>query len=57
MNQSFTSTTSVNSQLSLRSLTDQAPPQLFGFLYEVPKGTTTAQLRKPFDALHIDCTL
>ena len=57
MNQSFTSTSSVNSQFNLRSLTDQAPPQLFGFLYDVPKGTTTAQLQKPFDVLHIDCTL
>ena len=45
MNQSFTSSFSANSQLSLKSVTDQAPIQLYGYLYDVPKGTKAIDLK------------
>lgn len=48
MNQSFTSNYSATSQLSLRSETDHAPLQLIGYLYDVPKGTKVADLKKVF---------
>jgi RNA recognition motif-containing protein len=57
MNQSFTSTYSVNSQLSLKSEADQAPLQLFGYLYDVPKGTKATDLKKVFLDNYIDCNI
>lgn len=45
MNQSFTSTLSATSQLSLKSEADPAPLQLFGYLYDVPKGSKAIELK------------
>lgn len=55
MNQSFTSTFSAHSQYSLRSAADPAPPQLFGYLYDVPKDTKVAELKQVFCDNYIDC--
>jgi len=57
MNHSFTSTFSANSQLSLKSVTDTAPLQLFGYLYDVPKDTKAIDLKQPFIDNHIDCNV
>lgn len=55
MNQSFSSNFSANSQFSLSSQADQAPPQLFGYLYDVPKDTTVTELKQVFTSMYLDC--
>lgn len=55
MNQSFLSNFSAS--YSLKSDSDQAPLQLFGYLYDIPKHTTAADLKLVFTAQHIDCNV
>ena len=46
-----------NSYLSLKSSTDLAPAELFGYLYDIPKSAKAEDLKQVFLDNHIDCEI
>ena len=55
MNSSFQSNFSATSQLSLKSVTDKAPFELLGYVYDIPHEMKSAEIQQLFTEQHIDC--